>query len=388
MGLRTDRFISDTISMIYDCAVDPELWTSTLDQIREGLDLAYVGLSVVEFRAAAPPRPFLIRGTKWDTVWLDQLMGSLESLPGFHQMRHGPIDQPIVFRRLIPKKAFEESAFFRDWVAPQGLHDACNTPVIQRVDLTAMLTAWTAKGSHTLSSQDLDTLTRLAPHLRRAILISELLDRERKMQRVHAALLDQLTVALLLVDADGSIVYANSPAERALHKGHHLRSVARRVRPANAACMPAFMKALHCATMARDEMMDSWGCGIVLPAADGSAAAAYFLPFGQSEKRQALGEGIAAVALVGSDAAPPPPVELMAALFGLTSTEARVALAVAEGHDTMTIIKGLGIKPNTLKTHLAAIFSKTGASDRAALGANINRLRLPLNANHDSLAGR
>jgi DNA-binding CsgD family transcriptional regulator/PAS domain-containing protein len=383
--LQMDRIFSETVSAIYDCAVDPALWPPTLDRIREAMGVAYVGLNVVEFREPGPPRPTLVQGTEWEGVWLDRLMESLESLPGYRDMRRAPIDQPIVFRRLIPKEAFEASHFYKSWVEPQGLHDACNTPFIQRSDLTAMLTAWTAKaGRRTLSPRNLDLLVGLAPHLRRAILISDLLDRERRLQRVHAALLDRLSVAVLLVGPDGCIVYANGGAERILSEGRHLRSAAGRARPASSSHALAFAEALRRATTAQDEVMESWGCGTVLPATDGSAAVAYVLPFGQSDTRQALGEGMAAVVLVEPDKVPPPPVELVAALLGLTSAEARVALAVAEGWGTDEITDRLHISLNTLKTHLGTIFNKTGLRDRTALGSTINRLRLPLGASSGS----
>jgi len=377
-GLRIDCFISDTISAIYDCAVDPSLWPLALERIRDVMDLAYVGLNVVEFDEVEQPRPLLVQGTEWDPAWLGRLMGNLDSMPGFKDMRRGPVDQPMVIRRMIPKKTFEGSGFFRDWVAPQMLHDACNTPVIQRPNLTAMLTAWTAQGRRAISDRDLDLLVGLAPHLRRAILISDLLDRERKIGRIHAALLDHLSIPVLLIDRSGRIVYANAVAERLLSDGRHLRGTEGRVCPTNPTYVPAFAEAVRRATTARDEEMESWGCGVVLPAADGSAAAAYVLPFGHSEKRQALGEGMAAVAVVQPANSSPPPVELVAALLGLTSAEARVALAVADGKGTDEITEALGITLNTLKTHLATIFDKSGLPDRVALGAAVNRLRLPL----------
>ena len=60
-----------------------------------------------------------------------------------------------------------------------------------------------------------------------------------------------------------------------------------------------------------------------------------------------------------------PPADLVANLFGLTETEARVFKPLAEGRPQSEIAASLGVAPSTVKTHILRIYEKTGVSTRA-----------------------
>jgi DNA-binding CsgD family transcriptional regulator len=74
----------------------------------------------------------------------------------------------------------------------------------------------------------------------------------------------------------------------------------------------------------------------------------------------------------------PRDVGAVAASFGLTPAEARMLQHLAAGATVNEAIEALDISPNTAKTHLARIFSKTGASRQTDLIALINRMVPPV----------
>ncbi|MFY0990526.1 response regulator [Halomonas sp. C05BenzN] len=61
------------------------------------------------------------------------------------------------------------------------------------------------------------------------------------------------------------------------------------------------------------------------------------------------------------------PQRVLARLFGLTPTEARIALALAEGRRTEEIATQLGISPTTVAFHLRNLFQKTDTHRQAEL---------------------
>ncbi len=77
----------------------------------------------------------------------------------------------------------------------------------------------------------------------------------------------------------------------------------------------------------------------------------------------------------GKAEAPPP--KLLMSLFGLTLAEAKLASAIANGENLTSYAKYGGISRNTVKTHLASIFDKTGVSRQAELVALIWRSLAP-----------
>ena len=61
------------------------------------------------------------------------------------------------------------------------------------------------------------------------------------------------------------------------------------------------------------------------------------------------------------------PATLLEALFDLTPTEARVAALVAGGSTVKEAATRLSVKADTVRVHLKAVYSKTGAHRQADL---------------------
>lgn len=379
MSLDAD-FLNQAVSRIYDCAIEPDGWEATLDFIRDRLDLAFLAIHFVSFPQAgtsAPPQLLTLR-TDWDEGRMVELLGKLETIPGFQDMRSAPIDSPVVQLRLVDEQQFRRTDFYRTWVGPQGLKDACNTPVIQRRNLTAMLSAWTSADRPPVTDTEMEVMSMLTPHIRRALLISDMLDDAHVLLRIHRGVLDRLTVAIFIVGASGRLVYHNAAGEALLSRGNFIQAVAGNLRPLSETHRSSFVTAVDIACSGIDSNLGTWGAGMALPGSDGEACVVNVLPFGMSDRRRALGPGMAAIFVTGSGAARPPSVEVLSALTGLTSAEAEIALGVAEGESVDTIARRRGISINTVRKHLSNAFNKTGAAGQNELGALVNRLRVSL----------
>ena len=82
---------------------------------------------------------------------------------------------------------------------------------------------------------------------------------------------------------------------------------------------------------------------------------------------------LAAVMLVPADATPVLSIPALQALYGLTETEARVLERLVAGDTLDLCARSLGVSRETVRSHLRAIFSKTGVGRQADL------IRLVLN---------
>ena len=71
-------------------------------------------------------------------------------------------------------------------------------------------------------------------------------------------------------------------------------------------------------------------------------------------------------------------IEMLRSMFDLSPAEARVSSLIAKGDGPAIISESLGITINTVRSHLAHVFSKTGATDQSSLGALVNRLLPPI----------
>ncbi len=372
--------LSRLIGRIYDCAVDPEQWTETLTHIRDTLDLAFVSMNYLEFGPTYPQTPPDMRTfiTDWDMEWIAALGPLVPKIPHFDAMRGAALDQPVTQLSLIDEPDFRRTEFYREWVEPQGLRDTCNISVIKRDRQNAMLSATIRDSRALFSDEDVRLLGLLSPHLRRALMISDMVDEQRSWIQIYNALLDSVSSAVFLVETGARLRYHNAAAEQLLVAERCIRLRNGQLQPVSGQHADAFAAALDRACAQDDATLGSWGNGMALPGEDGAVAIAYVLPLGRSERRRALGPGLAAIFMTSNADARPPSMEVIAALSGLTLAEARVALAIASGKSTQTAANESGISIHTLRKHLANIYEKTGMRSQTALATFVNRLNPPM----------
>ena len=91
-----------------------------------------------------------------------------------------------------------------------------------------------------------------------------------------------------------------------------------------------------------------------------------------------MGEGAAAIFIAEAGMDPLPAIEALAALFGLTPAEKRVATHIAQGRTRAEIAIAQGVSDGTVKSHLDSIFGKTETGNQRDLQNLIRDLTPPL----------
>ncbi|MFZ1681974.1 MAG: helix-turn-helix transcriptional regulator [Rhizobiaceae bacterium] len=372
------------VGRIYDCAVDPDLWQPTLTGIRDAVDAVYVSMAQMRFspaRLQAPPGLRTVT-TEWDMSWLERLPDFVGRIPQFGAMLGVEIDSPVTQLEMVDEGEFRESDFYRDWLSPQGIRDTCIVNIVRRERNQVVLSAPTSQDRDLYAADDLRLLGALSPHLRRALMISELYEEQGSWIRIHNALLDEFAVPVFLVDPGGRLRYRNAAADRLLEEGVCVTVKGGRLLPTSFAQVAGFDSAIDRACMQDDTLLGLRGNGMVLTDSDGQASAvAYVLPFGRSDRRRELGPGLAAIFIATDGSARRPSAETLSAFSGISIAEARVALGIAAGKNARTVAAGIGISIHTLRTHLAKIYDKTGLHGQVELAAYVNRLSIPLDRN-------
>jgi DNA-binding CsgD family transcriptional regulator len=372
--------LSRMIGNIYDCAVEPSRWFQTLDSIRDRMDLAYVQLNFMsqDRSGAGGPMDMITFQTEWDRAWIDKLPGLMHTVPGASAWFEAGIDTPISQMQLMPETEFRASEFCETWVKPQGLRDTCNTPLVKRRDLTGMLVATSYEARELFDDTDREVFALLSPHVRRALMISGMRAENRFRANLHHNLLDKLATGIMILTRGGKLVYANASAGQLLSSGQNIAVKAGRVQAAHAPFAKGFDEAVERACAENDTDIGMYGNGIPLPSRGGAPAVCYVLPLGKSERRRALGPGLAALFVSTEKAALPPTLEALSALTGLTSQESRIALMIAAGVSPKEGAEQLGISLNTIRSHITHIFQKTGANDQQAVARLVGDLSLPV----------
>jgi DNA-binding CsgD family transcriptional regulator/PAS domain-containing protein len=374
------RELGAVIGQIYDCAVDPELWIPTLTAIRDRMDLAYVHLLIMNqhYSQLGDHPGEIVFQTSWSQEWMESLKLWYSRMPVIPVWMKADIDEPMSQLQVDDEEEVKKTPFYLHWAKPQNLRDYCQTALLRRADLGGGIGAASYNDRHSFDERDRTTLRLLAPHLRRAMLIGGMLDEGKYALQLYRSLMDKISSGILILSGEGRLVFANAAADRLLTRGACLTARQGRVSPTSLPQALGFTEALARACSGEDSDLGLRGNGIPLPGADGSSAVCYVLPLGNSERRRELGPGLTAVFISTGAQGMPPAVEVLSALTGMTTRESHIALMIAGGSAPNEAAQELGISINTVRSHIARVFEKTGVSSQLGLARHISGLSLPL----------
>jgi DNA-binding CsgD family transcriptional regulator len=383
MGHYSPEELSGVIGQIYDCAVDPSLWVPTLTAIRDKMDAAYYQVTYMDVARShtVPNAGAAVFQTEWPSKWNEIGPSYVPQIPGVERWQALNIDESMTQMQCIGEEEFQKLPIYNEYIKPQGLRDFCHTTIAKRSAIFAATGAATWADGRLFDEDDKNQFCLLSPHIRRSLLISGMLDEGRMQLALYRQVLDQLANPIFILEQSALLIYANAQADDLLSKGRFFHLMRGSLTPAARHLTHGFEEALARACSGRDEDIGLRGNGIHLPEADGSSAVCYVLPLGRSERRRALGPGMAAVFVSTSAQGIPPAVEVLSALSGLTSREARIALMITDGRAPSEAAASLGISINTVRTHIANIFEKTGVNSQVGLVRFVTGLSLPLAEN-------
>jgi DNA-binding CsgD family transcriptional regulator len=187
-----------------------------------------------------------------------------------------------------------------------------------------------------------------------------------------AAILDALHVGVALTAHDGRVLHLNEAARSFIKLGGGLCLVNGRLSCSSPAA-------------ARELITRIGSAGNDAPAAaslgiarrDGTGLLLTIVAMSSEPAAYPAERGVA-VFMQDPDVAAFGPGEAFATLYGLTPSELRVVLALHSGLTVKDVAERLGLSSETVKTHLAHVFQKTGTGRQANLLSLVSRTLSPV----------
>ena len=201
---------------------------------------------------------------------------------------------------------------------------------------------------------------------RQTMAISDALNLTTIRADALGATLNALISGVYLTDRHGQIVYMNRAAKRQVDTSNAVCVANSHLSPVDRKAGLALDRAINEATGDQADLPTN-GFTIALPAGDNAGLIATVLPLTSGEPQGGAFSGMVAIFVQGPNEMSPSPGQAFAELYGLTTSELRVLLAMVPGLSVKEAAKGLGIGENTAKTHLQHIHSKTGTSKQTEL---------------------
>src|SRR5262245_54718528 len=202
---------------------------------------------------------------------------------------------------------------------------------------------------------------------RQAVALANALNLTTIHSEALKATLNTLNSAVYLADRDARIVYMNRAAKRQVDTVNVIRVASGHLSPIDHKARLTLTRAID-EVIRNESGLPTGNVTIALPGENNAGLIATILPLAR-EHASSDGEIAGMVAIFVQDPFIIPPLagEAFAGLYGLTTSELRVLLAMAPGLSAKEAAGTLGISESTAKTHLKHIHSKTGTSKQTEL---------------------
>lgn len=371
--------LSPIVESVYDSVTEPQRWSETLRMICQVSEGCLAMLAVVD-PIENSARMSISVG---DPVVIDALADYRSEVPFYSALPNMDIDVPFTVDSVYAvqggnaRQNWLRSRIAREWCEPNGLDDFFWVPLMKQPARIGTLMVVTDHDRRQITPDDLALVASLAPHVRRATMISDMFEAERRETEMFRSVLENLDHAVVIVDQGMQALFANTAAEALLADGAAGTTTRGRLTFAYANANAAIAHAV--AIGERNEFaLGPMGINVPLARTD-APAVAHVLPLsrrdgnGRLERRAAAAIFIAAAGRVSV-----PALDAIAALFGLTAAEKRVAGQIAAGLTRKDIALAGGVSDGTVKSQLAAIFDKTDTGDQRELQLLIRELSPPV----------
>jgi DNA-binding CsgD family transcriptional regulator len=265
---------------------------------------------------------------------------------------------------LLPRREFLASAFYREFLAPQDIHDICagilhdgSEAGIPRINLAV----YRPHALPPFDKADKALLAALLPHLAEAARISfRIADLEQREQMAGAAA-DLLLPALAMTDRNGNLVYANRALQRLLAERDGLSVEGGRLRAGGTRLQEKLDRLM--AAAADPE------AGLKLPRPSGKAPYWIIQVDIPMPRETPPDSRRPSRAYLIHDPAAPMEANLkdFAGMHGLTPAEMRLLAALLVDSTLPAAARQLGVSVNTLRSQLKSVLEKTGARRQVEL---------------------
>src|SRR5215813_2924787 len=220
--MEEDLELTLLIGEIYDAALDASRWIDVLAKIAKYVDGQAAGLLTkdgisksgnVHYQVGVDPD--FVR-TYSETYWK---FDPVATLPDYED------EQIVSVPDLMPYEDYIAGRFYREWAQPQGWIDAANAVLEKSTSSCAYLTVLRNEASGMVDDEMRRRMGRIVPHVRRAVRTGKVIDLRQAEAATFADVLDGLSPAIFLVDAEGQIVHGNAASRSMLEHGDLLRAV-------------------------------------------------------------------------------------------------------------------------------------------------------------------
>jgi len=359
---------SDLVDKLYRGASEKDPWHSFLSGLKELLDLQYATLmlrppsandSGLLFNAGGTVQATLLDGS--ENIYMDSYF-ALDPLIDL------PFGKVVTLEEIVPHDKLLESDYYHLFLQPLEIAYIAGIDLQDDQGKRFCLRLTRNPGQKNFSAAEQAYIKLFAPHLQRAVSQGVKLQQLDSERQVLAQSISRRAIGIINLDKRGRILNLNSAAKKLLDDKDGLTQVHGQLQVKNSELNEKFKAYV-------EEALSTQHCDARLPI---NAVAVPRLS-GKPDYEMVIkslpvdphieAEGTPRLMIFIQD--PEQNMEVSVRLFmhlyGLTISEATLAIILAEGKTMDEVAAELGVTKNTARAHLRAIFAKTGVTQQSML---------------------
>lgn len=362
MAVSEDTVLS-LMGKVYDAALDEQKWPSFLESFASAAGGNSCILRSVDYEKA---KASFTASVGYDPAWQAAYCNHYVKLdyyaPYFKKMALGVAE---LGERAVSLSEQRKTEIYHDYFVPQDKIYNFGSILVRNDNNMLLFAAQRGKRAGAFGEEQVRLMNILAPHVTRAVQVHRKLSSIAVEKEWALGALDQLRMGVILTDSLGVPLFVNCAAEQLMAAGKGISLFQGRLalsNPSETALLHRLVAhAAQAAAVGGDMCITLPNRFEVLQCLVTPVSPEFSARLGAS-----LGSGCACVFLSRPGSLQLPPKRL-AILYGLTAAESRLVARLAAFDSLEQAANGLGIALGTARTHLASVFSKTGARGQAEL---------------------
>lgn len=360
--MSVDDDLSDLIGLVYEAVLEPDLWSlvlrETATHLRADSGLLGIGSARRPSEGIAVPLSFEIDPVQ-QARWVEAYLARDEWWLAFSER----FDEGVLTGAdCVEPRQLHRTPIYNEVLVRAGIEDGIFAGIDRAPGADSIATFYRGRTRKTFGHAEVDVLSFLLPHLRRAVRISDRFALVRSERDASRAAEDSVAVGVIYLDGRRRMVGANANARRFLAEEDMLVIREGRLH----ALDPTTNADLGSAISASLERLSRRPGRLVRvrKPPEQTSAIVYVSPIAREVDRPLLGrrdDRAEVVVLVASEEAFHRwPIPEAANALGLSPAESELALALALGHDLEAYAEGRKITLGTARWRMKRIFEKTG----------------------------
>jgi DNA-binding CsgD family transcriptional regulator/PAS domain-containing protein len=261
------------------------------------------------------------------------------------------------------------SSYYNDWMRPQGFKYTIGNTLLSEDGIVANITLLRAPDMKTFSGAEVLAFELLSKHMTRALQMGIRLERPENCP-ASTATLDAMPQAIVVLDAQRRVLYANAAAESVLARKRGLMVRQGELRATDEGDQQRLATCVADALSAGGPAARG-NAALVLRLGESGHLRLHALPLAGSLGRALISRPTVLLMITEHVRLAPASHAVICQLYGCTSSEARLARLLAEGHTLQESATRMGITYGTARAYMKVVFEKVGVHTQAQLVARV-----------------